>query len=182
MHFVMRTNLDEPAFSVRATIVNMEALRGVKRTAGASFGGSFPRLKLRLDDEGEAADFFESGPFIVISKRMRAILSELGCVVEYHGIDLVRIDGAPHKDGYCIANIVAAIDCFDYRRAIYEMDGDYIDRIDVLAIKEELAGDAPIFRLKNSYDNIVFAGESLVARCRDGSISGVEFVSPQQWP
>ncbi|RFA24173.1 hypothetical protein CAI21_22565 [Alkalilimnicola ehrlichii] len=181
MHYIMRTNLDEPRFVVRATVLNMDALKGFKTTAGAPFGDAFPRLRLQIDQSGEPADFFESGPLLIASEKTRAALDALGCAVEYHVVELILRDGAVEESSYYVANILENIDCLDYERAVYEMDDEYIDQIDVLVIDEARAGDVPLFRLKNSYDNILLASDSLAEKCRELGVAGVEFVSPQDW-
>lgn len=181
MHYVIRTNLDEPNLVVRATVMSMDALKGKRLTTGASFGNTFPRLELQLDQEGEAADFFESGPLLIISDKMKDILNGLGCAVELNDVDLIDVDGIPSKMAYYVVNILDSVECLDYEHSVYEMDEDYIDQIDTLVIDEEKAGNTHLLRLKNSYDNIILASEELMKLCRGARVTGVQFVSPKDW-
>lgn len=181
MHFAWKADFDNAPAYTRAAILNAKALAGVKLTAGFSLVGHLPEISLDIISDYPPADYFNAGPLFVVSERLRGLLESANAAIEYHPVVLFKDGHEIHGGGYCFANLLKKIDCFNFEKSIYTMDGEFIDKIQRLEIDESKADGNPLFRLARSFDVITLASQDLRDTVLGAGITGVKFFDPADW-
>lgn len=181
MHFVWKADSDNERAYTRAQIVNVKALSGVKLVSGKSLIGQLPGIELEIISDYEPADYFSAGPLFIVSDRLRTVFEAVNAAVEYHPVTLLNQPGLRNGPEYFFANLLEKVDCFDFEKSVYSLDGPFIDKIEKLAIDESKAVGKELFRLANSYDDITLVSQDLADSVTSAGLTGAKFVAPGDW-
>ena len=181
MHLVWKADFDNGAAYTRASIVNAKVLASLEITGCRPLSGRLPDLRLELTSESPPADYFGAGPLFVISKKLRNIFDEIGANAEYHPVALFKNGLQLECESYYFANLLDKIDCFDFAQGICSLDGEFIDKIEKLAIDANKTDGKQIFRLAKSYDVITLASQNLAGAILSAGLTGVQFIAPSEW-
>ncbi|WP_105624573.1 hypothetical protein [Cronobacter malonaticus] len=86
MYYRVTETYDDDLYT-DATVINMEDVMSFRVTIPQKLGNSFPLLHLKLDSDLRPNDYFKSGPFVIVSSKMKAILESFNA--EYEFFDVV---------------------------------------------------------------------------------------------
>ncbi|WP_105619613.1 hypothetical protein [Cronobacter sakazakii] len=86
MYYRVTETYDDKLYT-DATVTNMYDVIPFNVTLPEKIGNKFPILQLELDSDLRPNDYFKSGPFVIVSSKMKAILEIFNA--EYEFFDVV---------------------------------------------------------------------------------------------
>ncbi len=158
-----------------------EALMGIPLAVGKSVAGRFPESIHLRALSSSVADFFYAGPMFVVAKRLMRLLMSFSADVEYFDLALERGGGILPGEFYCV-NILQVIDCLDWEASKYDVERNFASSIREFRLNyDSMPEVAPLFRVARTIPSIVCASGELADAVREAGLSGVKFVSPENW-
>jgi hypothetical protein len=182
MHFVWKSDFENDPCYTRASVLNAREFVGVKLTSGLALADSLPEIKIGIESEYPVSDYFNVGPFFVVSERLRALFDKANAAVEYHLVTLSKNGQfVDNKEPYYFANLLEKVDCFDFEKSIYTLDDGFVDTIKLLEIDESKANGKILFRIDRAYDIITLVNQDLHDLVLAEGVTGVKFYTPTDW-
>ena len=181
MHLIWKSDFENEPVYTRASIENAKDLKGIRITACEPLAGVLPELRVAVTSDYPPADYFNAGPLMLVSERLKSVLLEHGARAEFLAVVLTR-NGKPLDFGsYYVFNLLGKVDCLDYERAVYQMDGEFVDKIERLAIDEGKAQGHAVCRLDRCFDVITAADQKLAQAIQGQGLTGMKFIDAAEW-
>ncbi|EOL8947296.1 hypothetical protein NNQ28_00900 [Cronobacter dublinensis] len=161
-----------------ATVTNMNDVMFFNVTLPEKIGSNFPLLQLELDSDLRPNDYFNSGPFVIVSLKMKRILESVGADYEYFDVIITSDTATYPKGDFFFAHLLCEIDFLNKEKSVYtpyESNNAFIERIEKVVIDEKRMGGAPAAMLKNCFENVTVYQDKLVDKMIQESITGVEY-------
>jgi hypothetical protein len=139
--------------------------------------------------ESEPCDYIAAGPIFTVSAELRAVLDEFRVNAEFLEVK-VQLRGTPYtRRTYYFANILDAVECFDYDESIYETSDLGVDEIEHLALNDAkpaghhlfMVGPCSLGPSKAICAPIRCASEQLATRILELGLTGMVFTKPEDW-
>ncbi|EOU9605671.1 hypothetical protein QMT25_08340 [Cronobacter dublinensis] len=160
------------------TVTNMNDVMSFNVTLPEKIGSNFPLLQLELDSDLRPNDYFNSGPFVIVSLKMKRILESVGADYEYFDVIITSDTATYPKGDFFFAHLLCEIDFLNKEKSVYtpyESNNAFIERIEKVVIDEKRMGGAPAAMLKNCFENVTVYQDKLVDKMIQESITGVEY-------
>jgi len=162
------------------SILNVEASDDWEVTLTKPLGSDFPVLDMEYEDEEPLPDYFQVGPFGVVSQKIKTLVEMANASAEFFAVRMFRKKRRLNK-AFFFMHPTQELDCLDRQRSKVIMKGAYITRIKRLVLDESVAGTSPLFRLAKSVDVILLTSDELAQSIIDAGASGVSFVAPETY-
>ncbi|MDV5354588.1 hypothetical protein QM201_06670 [Enterobacter asburiae] len=177
MYYRIKETYDDKLYT-DATVTNMNDVMLFNVTLAEKLGSNFPVLQLELDSDLRPNDFFRSGPFIIVSAKMKKILESVRADYEYFDVIITSDTATYPKGDFFFAHLLCGIYFLNKEESVYtpyESNDAFIERIEKVVIDEQKMGGAPAAILKNCFEDVTVYQDKLVDKMIQASISGVEY-------
>ncbi|EGT5683607.1 hypothetical protein AGJ32_20090 [Cronobacter turicensis] len=177
MYYRVTETYDDDLYT-DATVINMEDVMSFRVTIPQKLGNSFPLLHLKLDSDLRPNDYFKSGPFVIVSSKMKAILESFNAEYEFFDVVITSDKTTYPKGDYFFAHLLCAIDFINKKQSIYkpyDSNDAFIEKVEKLIINERSLHGSPVAMLKNCFENITIYQDMLVEKLIKESVLGMEY-------
>ncbi|ELY2651593.1 imm11 family protein [Cronobacter sakazakii] len=161
-----------------STVTNMYDVIPFNVTLPEKIGNKFPILQLELDSDLRPNDYFKSGPFVIVSSKMKAILEIFNAEYEFFDVVITSDKITYPKSDYFFAHLLCAIDFINKKQSIYkpyDSNDAFIEKVERLIINERSLNGSPVAMLKNCFENITIYQDKLVEKLIKESVLGIEY-------
>ena len=152
----------------------------------------FPECSIELDrNKRELPDFFKASGALIVSAKLRDVITTFDVPAEYVGMKVVRSEKVVAETGYYFLNLLDAVDCFDYGRSEYSPGPAGVTGIETLVIDESKCDGHHLFIVgpigwahspnpKAIIGPFVCASEALATAALSAGITGAVFGLPEK--
>ena len=165
---------------------------GYKATLCIPVPHPFPDTTISLETKIGPTDFFESGPTMIVSKRLRQIFEEFNVKAEFIQVKAKLKKKAYTKKQFYIMNNLDQAPCLDYKRSKYKITASGVEEIEPLVLDESKSMGKHFFRLgpvrvpgkpnrKAIKPIILCVSEQLARRILAEGLTGIMFVIPKDY-
>lgn len=151
-----------------------------------SMKGHFPDTTVKILTDDPPTDYFDSGGMFIVSNRLKSVLEQWKVHCEFFRLHILYRgkDYKEHDFYYC--NLLDCVECLDLTHGEYTYwdnpeFADHVDKIKKLAIDEKKAAAYALFRIAKGGEHIVCVNDGLATRIEELHLTGVRFVSPEDW-
>ncbi|ELY4393267.1 hypothetical protein SMZ41_003328 [Cronobacter sakazakii] len=176
MYYRVTETYDDKLYT-DATVTNMYDVIPFNVTLPEKIGNKFPILQLDLDSDLRPNDYFKSGPFVIVSSKMKAILEIFNAEYEFFDVVITSDKITYPKGDYFFAHLLCAIDFINKKQSIYkpyDSNDAFIEKVERLIINERSLNGSPVAMLKNCFENITIYQDKLVEKLIKESVLGIE--------
>ena len=132
---------------------------------------------LRFSAGGELLDFIIFGLLIMVSEKVRMVISRYGADVQFVPVEIER-DG--NKLNYCILNVLHLCDCLDLAASGAVIKYGIIFSFERLCLVEDRVDDVPAFLLPENGQHAIFLRRDVVDELQRVGCTGVSFIPPEE--
>jgi hypothetical protein len=169
----------------------MELTENFRVNGCEEYPAPFPPSALEITTGGEPTDFFYAGPMFIVSGEMCQLLEKFEVNAEFFPLTTLQ-KGRPYdRKEFYFANILDAVECFDFEKSEYTMTEYGADQIENLVLDDKKAAGYHLFRVgqipakrrnpKAVRDIIRCASDELATAIMRANLTGVAFVTPEHW-
>lgn len=133
---------------------------------------------MELDSDLRPNDYFKSGPFVIVSSKMKAILEIFNAEYEFFDVVITSDKTTYPKGDYFFAHLLCAIDFINKKQSIYkpyDSNDAFIEKVGKLIINERSLNGSPVAMLKSCFENITIYQDKLVEKLIKESVLGIEY-------
>ena len=194
MLLIWRPDAPDDGSYTHATMSTMGELflLGYKATLCIPVPRPFPDTTIMLETKTGPTDFFESGPTMIVSERLRQIFEEFEVKAEFVEVKAQLKRKVYKKKQFYIMNNLDQAPCLDYKRSKYKLTDSGLDEIEPLVLDESKSMGKHFFRLgpvrvpgkrnKKAVKPIIqCVSEQLARRIFTDGLTGMMFVISQDY-
>lgn len=162
-------------YGIEADIRNLEEIDDWPTHLSKPLKG-FPVIDIEIERcNGPLPDFFNVGPFRIVSARLMAVVERCGGHAQFLP---ASIDWAGALGPYFYMHVLDELPCMDKKHSEFTIEQGFIDEIRRFVLDESVANQRPMFRLKKSYSTPLFVSDELADAIKSAKIAGVLLVPP----